>query len=162
MLHTLLESKARTERWGRGAVVSFVLHGAVVAVAIYATAKAGVERDRPQEQTVKFLEHAKADEPQPERRPPPPDVVASVPPNGFQVLPPVLDIPDVIPGLDLTRAPTNPDDWSARGGVAGGTAAGIGDGPAVAGDQPFTAWQVEKPAMGAPGTITPRYPDVLR
>ncbi len=89
-------------------------------------------------------------------------VAAPPPPKGFQVLAAPVNIPDVIPEIDLSKAITNEDDFSGRG-VAGGTSTGVVGGVApVNTDQTFFDFQVEKPAASAPGSPGPRYPDILR
>jgi protein TonB len=115
-------------------------------------------------QKVDFVE-IKKDEPQPpeEKPPPPPDVVAAPPPpKGFQVLAAPVNIPDVIPEIDLSKKLTNEDDFSGKG-VAGGVASGVVGGTApVNQDQAYFDFQVEKPVAPIPGSGTPSYPDILR
>ncbi len=84
------------------------------------------------------------------------------PPKGFQVLTAPVDIPDVIPDIDLTKSITNEDDFSGRG-VAGGVAKGVegGTGPVIT-DAPLFEFQVEKPAMHISGTGALQYPSVLK
>jgi protein TonB len=82
--------------------------------------------------------------------------------KGFQVLTAPINIPDVIPEIDLSKKLTNEADFSGRG-VAGGIAAGVVGGTApVVSDQPYFDFQVEKPVAPVPGTGSPRYPDILR
>ena len=104
----------------------------------------------------------------------PPDVI---PAKGFQVLSAPVNIPDVLPGIDLTRAVTNEDDFSGRGeeggvahGITGGRKVnlaevqvyapkGSGVAPRV---QAYFEFQVEKAVVQVPGTGVPRYPEILR
>ena len=84
------------------------------------------------------------------------------PPKGFQVLTAPVDIPDVIPDIDLTKSITNEADFSGRG-VAGGVAKGVegGKGPVIT-DAPLFEFQVEKQAMHLAGTGSLNYPSVLK
>jgi protein TonB len=112
---------------------------------------------------VDFVEIKKDQPPPPEEAPPPPDVAAPPPiAKGFQVLAAPVNIPDVIPEIDLNKAITNEDDFSGKG-VAGGIAAGVVGGTApVNTDQTYFDFQVEKAVATAPGSAAPRYPDILR
>src|SRR6185436_19278955 len=121
---------------------------------------------KPKQEKIDFVETPK-DEPPPPKDgpppPPPPDVVAAPPPpKGFQVLTAPVDIPDVIPDIDLSKKVTDENDFSGKG-VAGGTSKGVEGGKAVVqSDQPYFEFQVEKPVVPAPGSTSPRYPDMLR
>jgi len=90
-------------------------------------------------------------------------VVAPPPPKGFQVLTAPIEIPNVIPDIDLSKKVTDEADFSGKG-VAGGIAKGVegGKGPVPQGDQPYFDFQVEKPVVMAPGAQGPQYPDMLR
>ncbi len=165
MFNNLIESKPTKQRSVGASMVSTVFHALVIAGSIIATANAGMEEEEEVVQKVDFVE-VKQDEPpppEPDQAPPPPDVVAAPPPpKGFQVLAAPVNIPDVIPEIDLSKAITNEDDFSGRG-VAGGTSTGVVGGVApVNTDQTFFDFQVEKPAASAPGSPGPRYPDILR
>ena len=165
MFDQLLESKAEKQKRFGGGLVSVVVHVALIALAVVATGTASVVLEKPKAEEVEFVE-VKQDEPpppEPEPAPPPPDVVAAPPPpKGFQTIVAPVEIPDVIPDIDLTKAVTNEDDFSGRG-VEGGIAKGVvgGTGPVVT-DQPFFEFQVEKPAIASQGNPTPRYPEILR
>ncbi len=162
MFKNLLESKPVKQRTTGGAIASFVLHSVLIVAAVYATANAGQKDDKPKVEDVKFVEQPK-EEPKPEEpKPPPPDVtVAPPPPKGFQVLTAPVEIPDVIPDVDLTKKVVDEADFSGKG-VAGGSSKGVVGGTGPVGDQPYFEFQVEKPAMSAPGSSSPRYPDILR
>ncbi len=164
MFNNLIESKPQKQKSFGASVFSTVFHVAVIGASIFATANAGMEQEEEVVQKVDFVE-VKKDEPPPpdEKAPPPPDaVVAPPPPKGFQVLAAPVNIPDVIPEIDLSKALTNEDDFSGKG-VAGGVASGVvgGTGP-VNTDQPYFDFQVEKPVGAVPGSDGPRYPDILR
>jgi protein TonB len=82
--------------------------------------------------------------------------------KGFQVLTAPINIPDVIPEIDLSRSVTNESDFTGKG-VQGGKASGIVGG-LVPTDQTQTyfEFQVEKPVVSAPGSSAPRYPEILK
>lgn len=73
-----------------------------------------------------------------------------------------IDIPDVLPDIDLTRKVTDEADFTGKG-VQGGIAKGVEKKVEVKqDDQPYFEFQVEKPVVPAPGSSSPRYPDILR
>src|SRR5919112_5631058 len=166
MFNNLLESKAKKQRSLGGTIFSVILHTGIIAGAVYATAHATIEAEKPKEEKVEFVEMKKDEPPPPKNEPPPPpppDVaVAPPPPKGFQVLTAPVEIPDVIPEVDLSKKVTDENDFSGKG-VAGGTSKGVEGGKAVVqSDQPYFEFQVEKPVVPAPGSTQPRYPDMLR
>jgi protein TonB len=166
MFNNLLESKAKRQKRLGGSFASVVAHAAVVVGLVVVTANAGIKNEKPKEEKVDFVE-VKKDEPkppEPEKPPPPPDaVVTPPPPKGFQVLSAPVEIPNVIPDIDLSKKVTDEADFSGKG-VAGGVAKGVegGKGPVPQGDQPYFDFQVEKPVVMAPGSQGPAYPDMLR
>jgi protein TonB len=166
MFNNLIESKAKRQKRYGGSMASIIIHGALIAGIVIATAGAGIAAEEAKEEKVDFVE-VKKDEPkppEPEKPPPPPDVVVQAPPpKGFQVLSAPVEIPDVIPEIDLSKKVTDEADFSGKG-VAGGVAKGVegGKGPVPQGDQPYFDFQVEKPVVMAPGTTGPAYPDMLR
>ena len=164
MFNNLLEAKPKKEKRGGGTVTSVVLHSILVGLAVYATANAAIRNEKPRQEKIDFVETPK-DQPPPKEEPPPPPppdvVVAPPPPKGFQVLTAPVEIPDVIPDIDLSKKVTDEADFSGKG-VAGGVAKGKEGGAVVQSDQPYFEFQVEKPVVPAPGSISPRYPDMLR
>ena len=164
MFSNLVESKRKKQRSVGGTMVSAFLHVGLIAGAVYATAHAAVEFEKPKQEKVDFVE-VKKDEPPPPKEdtpPPPPDVVAAPPPpKGFQILTAPVEIPDVLPDIDLSKKMTDESDFSGKG-VAGGTSKGVEGGKAPVSDQPFFEFQVEKPVTALPGSASPRYPDILR
>jgi protein TonB len=165
MFNNLLESKPKKEKRGGGTVTSVVVHSILVGLAVYATANAAIRNEKPKQEKIDFVETPK-DQPPPKEEPPPPPppdiVVAPPPPKGFQVLTAPVEIPDVIPDIDLSKKVTDENDFSGKG-VAGGTSKGVEGGKAVVqSDQPYFEFQVEKPVVPAPGSVQPRYPDMLR
>lgn len=166
MFNNLLESKAKKQKRLGGSITSIIFHGAVIAALIIVTANAGIKNEKTKEEKIDFVE-VKKDEPkppEPEKPPPPPDVtVAPPPPKGFQVLSAPIEIPNIIPDIDLSKKVTDEADFSGKG-VQGGVAKGVegGKGPVPQGDQPYFDFQVEKPVVMAPGAQGPAYPDMLR
>ena len=166
MFNNLLESKPKKEKRGGGTMASIVLHSILVGLAVYATANAAIQNEKPRQEKIDFVETPKDEPPPPKEEPPPPPppdvVVAPPPPKGFQVLTAPVEIPDVIPDIDLSKKVTDEADFSGKG-VAGGVAKGVEGGKAVVqSDQPYFEFQVEKPVVPAPGSVSPRYPDMLR
>lgn len=148
-------------------MVSLIAHVVIVAGAVVLTANAGIVNEKTKEEKLDFVE-VKKDEPkppEPDKPPPPPDaVVQAPPPKGFQVLTAPIEIPTIIPDIDLSKAVTNADDFSGKG-VAGGKASGVGNGPAPVvtnTDQPYFESQVEKPVQAAPGSPGPQFPEMLK
>lgn len=167
MFNNLLESQAKKQKRLGGSFASIVFHTAIVAGLIVVTKNAGIVNEKPKEEKVDFVE-VKKDEPKPpepeEPPPPPPDAVAAPPPpKGFQVLSAPIEIPNVIPEIDLSKKVTDEADFSGKG-VAGGIAKGVEGAklPVPQGDQPYFDFQVEKPVVMAPGAQGPAYPDMLR
>ncbi len=165
----LPESRAKRQKRLGGSFVSVALHFGVVVAMVIVTANAGIKKEKTKEEKIDFVE-VKKDEPkpvEPEKQPPPPKdvVVAPPPPKGFQVLKAPIEIPDLLPPIDLSKSVTNENDFTGKG-VAGGTSNGVEGGkgpvPVVQGDQPYFDFQVEKPVVMAPGGAGPTYPDMLR
>jgi len=166
MFNELIESKPKVERSPGAAAFSVILHTVLIVGAVYATTQASEIVDAVKDEKVEFMEEVKPkDEPPPpeEKAPPPPEIAAAPPPpKGFQVLTAPIDIPDVIPDIDLTKSITNEADFSGVG-VAGGVAKGVagGKGPVIT-DAPLYEFQVEKPALAISGSAPPAYPSVLK
>jgi periplasmic protein TonB len=165
MFNELIESKPKVQRSPGSAAFSVFLHTALIIGAVYATSRADDIVEAVMDEKVEFVEEVKPkDEPPPpdEKAPPPPDVAAAPPPpKGFQVLTAPIDIPDVIPDIDLTKSITNEADFSGVG-VAGGVAKGVVGGTAPVTDAPLYEFQVEKPALAVSGAGQPTYPSVLK
>ena len=164
MFNNLLESKAAKQKRLGGSVTSIVLHVGVVAALVVVTKNAGIAEEKTKEEKLDFVEvKDEPKPPEPEKPPPPPDVVAAPPPpKGFQVLSAPIEIPNIIPEIDLSKKVTDEADFSGKG-VAGGTSKGVEGGKAVVQtDQPYFDFQVEKPVVMAPGAQGPAYPDMLR
>jgi periplasmic protein TonB len=161
MFNTLLESKAAKQRSPTGTAFSVVLHVVIISLAVYATAHAAIHSEKEKVEKIEFTEMKKAEPPPPPPpKPPPQTVVAPPPPKGFQVLTAPVNIPDVIPDVDLTKKVTDEADFSGKG-VAGGTSKGVVGGKGPVTDQPYFDFQVEKQAGLVPGNPSPRYPEML-
>jgi len=166
MFNNLIESKRKKQRNPGGTMASIVLHSVLIGLAVYATANAAMTKEEPKAEKIEFVETPKDEPPPPPDEPPPPpppDVVAAPPPpKGFQVLAAPVEIPDVIPEIDLTKKATNEADFSGKG-IAGGTAKGdpnVKTAPPIS-DQPYFEFQVEKPVV-ALGNAAPNYPSMLQ
>lgn len=196
----LLESK-RPNKKGRsagGTLLSVILHSLIIFLAVFATARAGSRKaEKVKAENVKFVEMKKPEPPPPPKKelPPPPKKVetpkpkvkapelpkievpkvqAPAPPQGFKVVPPVVNVPTNIPTVDLSKAITNEADFSGKG-VAGGSADGVKGGTGKEGDTgkeagpvakpeehgPYMEFQVEK-AVEKIGGDAPQYPSSLR
>jgi protein TonB len=170
MFNNLIESKPKKQRSTAGTVTSVILHGILLSAAVYATAQATMEAEKPKEEKVEFVEMKKDEPPPPKNEPPPPPppeaVAAPPPPKGFQVLTAPVEIPDVIPKVDLSRKVVDEADFSGKG-VAGGTSKGdpnVKSAPVISDNQTYFEFQVEKQAAALPGEIGKnlRYPSTLQ
>jgi protein TonB len=157
LFNNLLESKAKKQKSPGGMVVSAIFHVLVIFLAIKATLNAGQKKEKI-EQKVDFVEVKKDEPPPPKEKPP--EVMVAPPPKGFQTLTAPVNIPDVLPDIDLSKKVTNEADFTGKG-VAGGREKGI-VGAAPVENQTYFEYQVEKPVMAVPGSPTPRYPDILK
>jgi protein TonB len=155
MFTNLLESRAKTQRSFGGSFTSLVMHSGMIVLAIQATLHAGQRRDE-RETKVEFAEVRK-DEPMPPKIR---EVRVAVPPKGFQTLSAPVNIPDVLPEIDLSRKPTNELDWIGKGAPGGRDSGVVVIAPAT--NQIYFESQVEKPVMAVPGSPAPRYPEVLK
>src|SRR5256885_1415913 len=162
MFDNLLETKRKKERGAGGYVMSIALHVTVIGLAVAATANAGMQAAKEiREEKVNLMEVKKP--PPPETKPPPPDVVHTPPPpKGFQILTAPVEIPDVLPKIDLSKKMTDEADFTGKGSV-GGTSKGVEGGvakPLV--ETALYDFQVEKVASWIAGTGTPAYPEALK
>jgi protein TonB len=167
MFNQLLESKPHKKRSPGSTVFSIVFHSALIGAAAWATANAAIDNHEKKEEKIQFVDVKPKEEPPPPKKmeapAPPKDVtVAPPPPKGFQVLPQPVDIPKVIPDVDLSKRVTNEADFSGKG-VAGGVAKGVvgGTGPVGSDNTTYFEFQVEKQAQAA-GGVTPNYPETMR
>lgn len=162
MFENLIESKPKkTRTWGQ-AIMSVVVHGVVIFLAVQATAGAAEVIDKIMaDTTFTFLKPPEPPPPPPPQEVPPDAIVtANPPPQGFQTIMPPDKIPTTIPPVNLNEK-FNPDDFSGRG-VAGGIAAGVigGTGPVLQ-EETYLQEQVDDPVRPI-SQPTPRYPPVLQ
>jgi protein TonB len=149
MFENLIETKPNKPKTMKGMVVSVAVHAVLIGLAVYGTLQAKEAIEKPKAEKVEFVEMKKEEPPPPVDAPPPPQI------KGFQVLTAPIDIPDMLPEIDLSRRVTDEADFSGKG-VQGGVAAG------TVTDQTYFEFQVEKQVSGVPGTVNLRYPDMLR
>jgi protein TonB len=165
MFDNLIETKKKKERSVGGTVISVVIHAIAIGAAVYGTLNASQAiLEKPKAEKVDFVE-VKKEEPkqEPEKAPPPPEVtVAPPPPKGFQILAAPVNIPDVIPDIDLSKKVTDEADFTGKG-VAGGVGRGVVGGTGSANNEgAYFEFQVEKTVLGAPGNPAPTYPSMLQ
>src|SRR5205085_9424425 len=165
MFDNLLESQAKGNLGAKGSVFSIILHTAGIALAVAATANAGRHAlEDVREEKVQMIEQ-KEKPPEPEKKPPPPDVVvAPPPPKGFQILTAPIEIPNVLPDIDLSKKMTDEADFTGKG-VAGGTSKGVAGGvpqPLNNTEATYFDFQVERQAALVQGSASPAYPEMLK
>lgn len=165
MFNNLIESNPKKQKKAGTAATSILVHAAIITLGVYATAAAGIEKEKRRQENVKFVEVRKAEpeKAKPKEPEPPKEKVAVVPPKGFQVLRAPLEIPIRIPDIDLSKRVTNEEDFSGKG-VAGGIARGTAGGIPIdlSANQTYFEFQVEKVAQRIDGTGVPSYPEALR
>ena len=158
MFSTLVESDARRGRRPGGTILSFLAHYALILGAIYASAEAKTLVEAPRPEKVVFVAEVVVKKPDP---PPPERDVAPPPPRRNPVLIAPVVIPTQLPEIDLSQRPTDPGEFIANRpsrADSGGVPRSTGGTENVA----YSPSPVEKPAMQAPNSATPGYPDVLR
>ena len=157
MFNTLLESKASKQQTGGGSTVQ--LHHPCRdhrGLAIYATRqrrdqeREGEGREARLRRSEEGAGAAKAEAAGKSFAPPPP--------KGFQVLTAPINIPDVIPDVDLTKKVTDEADFTGKG-VAGGSPRERGDKP-VTTSRTSTSRSRSRPRR-CPAVRPPHYPDML-
>jgi periplasmic protein TonB len=164
MFNQLIESRPNKQKMAGGTLFSIVFHGALIAIAVVVTARAGIADDKTKAEKIQFVEMKKEPpKPKPKEPPPPKEVVMKAPPpKGFQVLRAPVEIPIKIPDIDLSKKVTDESDFNGEG-VKGGSGTGVVGGTGVVDtNQTYFEFQVEKPVAQIPGTGSPRYPDALR
>ena len=112
MFDQLIETKAARQKRSGGTIISIVLHVILIAAAVVLTKKTADALEKPKEEKVVLQENKKEPEPEKPKEPPKPvqQVAQVAPPKGFQVPVPPLEIPDVIPDVDLSKKATDEAD----------------------------------------------------
>ena len=102
---------------GKTAIPSLVLHGLLIAGAVYATVRAEQENDA--EEVVEFME-IEEKEPEPEKEEPEPEQPKEEPPPpaATQALTPPEEPPAAIPAVDLSAPAVSAQDFTGIGVVA--------------------------------------------
>ena len=154
MLTNLIASKPQKQRTIAGMVLSIFFHTVLLLGASYATLRATDKKDARAQQVI-YVE-PKTDPPPPAQRP---QVAVDWVAKGFRVLTAPLNIPDVLPTVDLNQPPTNPREFFGLGPKAGVPTGAESARPT---DQTYFDFQVEKPVRQAPGSVAPRYPELLK
>ena len=158
MLARLLESRERTDRSVWGAAVSIIVHTAVIAIAVFATAEARVEARDPQA-IITWVKPAAplvgAHSPAPAR-----ERKAAAIPRSFDV-PIRIEVAttpvEVV--IDLPAAGPLPAGGAGR---PSSSVPSLGSGETADPSAPFPADRVERQAYLESGSVTPRYPPSLR
>jgi TonB family protein len=151
----------------RWLTTSALSHAVVLALAIGAT-RSAMDAARiapPDDEILLFVPRPPEPAAPPERAEKPATVVnlADPPPQGFQTVPPVTEIPTVIPPVDLNQRTFDPRDFTGRG-AEGGVADGV-----VGGNGPVRVDEIYEASTNVagfdPATVlsqpTPEYPPAL-
>jgi len=160
MFNTLVESNAKMVRRARGTIFSFLAHYGLILALIYTSAQAESVNERPKPEKVAFVEPVK-DRLQKEDVLPPELIAAPPPLKSVATLVAPIEIPTVLPDIDLTQRHTDPNDFIGKGPPrvhAASPDSTVGADASSA----YHESQVERPVMLAPNSATPAYPDVLR
>lgn len=159
MFSNLLESTAPKRPFFGGGFVSGAMHVLLIWGAIVATANAG-EKVRALTQAARYVDVPKPKVPEAAKPQADDGPIARVV-KGFQVLIAPVDVPDAIPAIDLTKAVTNPDDFTGTG-TPGGFANGVTPVEPVEPTHTYQDFEVQKPVVQVPGSAAPRYPELLK
>jgi protein TonB len=161
MFTQLVESKPGSKRGSAGTAVSFVAHYGLILAVLYTSAEASIVDDGPKQEKIRYIEPEPV-EPAPKQDPPPELIAAPQPVKVASALVAPVEIPNVLPDIDLSRAPTDPSQFSGRGGLeptpGGERVADPGPRP----DNTYLDSEVDKPVTQAPNSAAPVYPDILR
>jgi protein TonB len=159
MFSNLVESRPKGVRRRAGTLASFVAHYALILVVLYTSAQAETTENRSRIEKVAYVEQP--EEPEPKTAPPPDIVAAPRPVKMDPVLIPPLEVPSTLPEIDLSHPLTDPNAFT-RGSRTDSSSVYAGSDPTVDQSITFLYFQVERPAMQAPNSATPLYPDILR
>jgi protein TonB len=157
MFTNLLESRGRKPRSVGGSFVSLAAHAAFIVVAIHATLHASQPLEPPPDKVV-FSAEPVVKATVTKRVTANNDVAPS--PNGGLTLKDIVNIPDQLPNVDMAARPTSENEWLGKNGPDGRTTGMFGTAPS--GNGIYLASQVDEPVIAAPGSVGPRYPELLR
>ncbi len=154
MFEHLIESKrkANVKRGVSTGFFSLVMHGGIIAGAVYATLTSGPKEDAGAVDTMMVYVSNEPEEQKPEE---PQPVVLDMPLKGFQTIMAPTEIPTDIPEINLQET-FDPKDYSGVG-VEGGVSTGV----VPTSDQVFLEAVVEERPERLTGPA-PQYPDLLR
>jgi protein TonB len=150
----LIESKRKTEyKKGLGTgFFSLIIHGGIIAGALYGTLKAKSGDDTGELDTMMVYVNQQEEQQKPQE---PEPIVLDVPLKGFQTIVAPTDIPTDIPPIDLKET-FDPKDYSGVG-VEGGLSTGV----VPTSDQVYLEAVVEERPERLSGP-QPQYPEILR
>jgi len=165
MFTELLESRGRRERRSAVGVASACAHAALIVAAAVATSRAAPPpATRPLVDTM-LVYHPRPERAEPAGAPRAARQRATRTPETTLPSPPVARIVDALPGIPLPEVPLGGVERALRSGpqspAIGPTDAG-GGAVAPGGVYAVGDAYVEKPALAAPGSPQPRYPELLR
>jgi periplasmic protein TonB len=171
MLDVLVASGTHLELRPRWVTTSVVTHALLVTLAVMTT-RAALDAppvSAPESAILLFVPKPPLPPPAEVKREPPPNVVvAEPPPKGFQTVAALMDIPRVIPPVDLSQRPLDPRDFTGRGvegGVAEGVVGGTGRVDTGPGDLNAIYEATTNDERFEPATLVlqppPRYPTAL-
>jgi periplasmic protein TonB len=166
MFDELLASRPRRQRPLGGTIASVTGHAALILLAVQATASTREASARPEQPPDVIYQRLADDDPSPTARGP-----ASRPAAGRPTVPSMprepfqspVEIPVGLPPIDPAAPVVDALDFRASSGstgVAGNGDANVSGGAGAGGA--FLPGAVERPALLAPGSPPPRYPEPLR
>ena len=162
MFTQLMESRQTRKRGGSGAMVSFIAHYGLILAVMYTSAETATAASGPRREKVQYVEPEKAEAPKPQA-PAPELVKAPLPPRVPPTLLAPVEIPTVIPDIDLSRAPTDAAMFEGRRRPSGPPSDVPVSVPSTGRpDNTYLEHEVEKPVLPAPNSAAPEYPDFLR
>lgn len=161
MFSELLETAPRRERSIGGPAASVIVHAVVIVTTIFGTLHAAERRSMPTPDILVFTDPGWSEPPPRTIAAPPDATVATLPPDGALVLSPPVDIPGVLPAIDVTAAVVEAGDLRGTR-VAGVPDGGVEGGTGPVPDGPYFEFQVERQVIASPGSPAPRYPELLR
>ena len=161
MFTQLVESKPGRQKRSAGTAVSFVAHYGLILVVLYTSAEARAVEKGPKAEVITYLEPKKL-EPAPKTEQPPELVAAPPPLKVATSLMAPIDVPNVLPDIDLSRPQTDASQFTGKPGPVPASGSERGTEPAPRPDNTYVESEVDKPVSQAPNSAAPVYPDILR